>query len=113
MELKVERGRRVFPVSDKAEEIRQALLRYAQDAERVHDGEMCIRDSQNGEHHGEHRMHPAGKLIQTACPCHSPVPYTHLARVGEGMMIGVSVHSVEEAREAVKHGADCLGVGAA
>ena len=35
------------------------------------------------------------------------------ARVGEGMMIGVSVHSVEEAREAVKHGADCLGVGAA
>lgn len=35
------------------------------------------------------------------------------ARVGEGMMIGVSVHSVEEAQEAVKHGADCLGVGAA
>ena len=35
------------------------------------------------------------------------------ARVGEEMMIGVSVHSVEEAREAVKHGADCLGVGAA
>ena len=34
-------------------------------------------------------------------------------RVGEGMMIGVSVHSVEEAQEAVKHGADCLGVGAA
>ena len=35
------------------------------------------------------------------------------ARVGDGMMIGVSVHSVEEAQEAVKHGADCLGVGAA
>lgn len=35
------------------------------------------------------------------------------ARVGEEIMIGVSVHSVEEAREAVKHGADCLGVGAA
>lgn len=34
-------------------------------------------------------------------------------RVGDGMMIGVSVHSVEEALEAVKHGADCLGVGAA
>ena len=32
VELKVERGRRVFPVSDKAEEIRQALLRYAADA---------------------------------------------------------------------------------
>ena len=35
------------------------------------------------------------------------------ARVGNGMMIGVSAHSVEEAQEAVKHGADCLGVGAA
>lgn len=33
-------------------------------------------------------------------------------RVGDGMMIGVSVHSVEEAVEAVKNGADCLGVGA-
>ncbi len=32
--------------------------------------------------------------------------------VGEGMMIGVSVHTVEEAIEAVKNGADCLGVGA-
>ncbi len=38
VELKVERGRRVFPASDKAEEIRQALLRYAQDAAIVHDG---------------------------------------------------------------------------
>jgi len=33
-------------------------------------------------------------------------------RVGSDMMIGVSVHSVEEALEAVKHGADCLGAGA-
>ena len=33
-------------------------------------------------------------------------------RVGEEMIIGVSVHSVEEALEAVKNGADCLGVGA-
>jgi thiamine-phosphate pyrophosphorylase len=33
-------------------------------------------------------------------------------RVGENMMIGVSVHSVEEALEAVKNGVDCLGVGA-
>ena len=33
-------------------------------------------------------------------------------RVGEDMMIGVSVHNVEEALDAVKHGADCLGVGA-
>lgn len=32
--------------------------------------------------------------------------------VGEDMMIGVSVHSVEEAIEAVENGADCLGVGA-
>lgn len=33
-------------------------------------------------------------------------------RVGEHMLIGVSVHSVAEALEAVKNGADCLGVGA-
>lgn len=33
-------------------------------------------------------------------------------KVGNNMMIGVSVHSVEEALEAVKNGADCLGVGA-
>lgn len=32
--------------------------------------------------------------------------------VGDSMMIGVSVHTVEEAIEAVKNGADCLGVGA-
>ena len=32
-------------------------------------------------------------------------------RVGEEMMIGVSVHSVAEALEAVRNGADCLGVG--
>lgn len=32
--------------------------------------------------------------------------------VGENMMIGVSVHNVREAIEAVKNGADCLGVGA-
>lgn len=33
-------------------------------------------------------------------------------RVGERMMIGVSVHTVDEALEAVRNGADCLGVGA-
>lgn len=33
-------------------------------------------------------------------------------RVGSNMQIGVSVHSVEEALEAVKNGADYLGVGA-
>ena len=38
VELKVERGRRVFPVSDKAEEIRQALLRYTDGADIIHDG---------------------------------------------------------------------------
>lgn len=33
-------------------------------------------------------------------------------RVGDDMIIGVSVHSVEEALEAVRNSADCLGVGA-
>jgi thiamine-phosphate pyrophosphorylase len=33
-------------------------------------------------------------------------------KVGDGMMIGVSAHSVEEAVKAVESGANCLGVGA-
>ena len=33
-------------------------------------------------------------------------------RVGDGMLLGVSVHTVEEARQAVANGADYLGVGA-
>ena len=37
--LKTERGRRVFPVSDKAEDIRQALLRYAQGAKILYEKE--------------------------------------------------------------------------
>lgn len=36
--LKTERGRRVFPVSDRAEDIRQALLRYADGAKILYDG---------------------------------------------------------------------------
>lgn len=36
--LKTERGRRVFPVSDRAEDIRQALLYYADGARIVYDG---------------------------------------------------------------------------
>ena len=34
-------------------------------------------------------------------------------RVGDGVMIGVSAHTVQEALDAVAHGADYLGVGAA
>ncbi len=34
------------------------------------------------------------------------------ARVGDGMIVGVSAHTVEEALEAVKNGADYLGLGA-
>ena len=33
-------------------------------------------------------------------------------RVGDAMLLGVSVHTVEEARRAVRNGADYLGVGA-
>lgn len=33
-------------------------------------------------------------------------------KIGDGMMLGVSVHTVEEALKAVENGADCLGVGA-
>ena len=33
-------------------------------------------------------------------------------RIGDGMILGVSAHTVEEAREAARNGADYLGVGA-
>ena len=33
-------------------------------------------------------------------------------KVGPDMLIGVSAHTVEEAQEAVRNGADCLGLGA-
>ena len=58
--------------------------------------EIAIRCHADGIHVGQQDMQ-AAKVRQ---------------RVGDSMMIGVSVHSVEEALEAVQNGADCLGVGA-
>ena len=58
--------------------------------------EIALRCGADGVHVGQEDM-AAAKVRE---------------RVGEGMMIGVSVHSVEEALEAVRSGADCLGVGA-
>ena len=58
--------------------------------------EIAIRCRADGVHVGQSDME-AARVRQ---------------RVGDGMMIGVSVHSVEEALDAVKNGADCLGVGA-
>lgn len=58
--------------------------------------EIAIKCQADGIHVGQEDME-AAKVRQ---------------RVGNDMIIGVSVHSVEEALEAVKNGADCLGVGA-
>ena len=58
--------------------------------------EIAIKCHADGIHVGQEDME-AAKVRQ---------------RVGEDMMIGVSVHSVEEALEAVRNGADYLGVGA-
>ena len=58
--------------------------------------EVAIRCHADGIHVGQEDM-DAEKVRQ---------------KVGGDMMIGVSVHSVEEALEAVGNGADCLGVGA-
>ena len=59
------------------------------------DVEIAVQCGADGVHAGQEDME-AGLVRQ---------------RVGDGMMIGVSVHSVAEALEAVKNGADCLGVG--
>ena len=75
VELKVERGRRVFPVSDKAEEIRQALLRYAQDADIVYDGakSCCWRTSCRRQSPApaaaENPRHPKKKKAGPALRC--------------------------------------------
>ena len=58
--------------------------------------EIAVKCKADGIHIGQGDM-AAGKVRQ---------------QVGEDMMIGVSVHTVEEALEAVRSGADCLGVGA-
>jgi thiamine-phosphate pyrophosphorylase len=58
--------------------------------------EIAIKCHADGIHVGQEDME-AAKVRQ---------------KVGDDMMIGVSVHSVEEAIEAVKNGADYLGVGA-
>ena len=67
VELKVERGRRVFPVSDKAEEIRQALLRYAQDAELVL--EELPPEAEEAPAVPENPRHPKKKKAGPALRC--------------------------------------------
>ncbi len=75
VELKVERGRRVFPASDKAEEIRQALLRYAQDTAIVHDGakklllEPLPPAEPEAPNPGENPRHPKKKKAAPAERC--------------------------------------------
>ena len=76
VELKVERGRRVFPVSDKAEEIRQALLRYAADAEIVEDGAqklllepMAPAEEPEAPGPSENPRHPKKKKPGPAARC--------------------------------------------
>lgn len=59
--------------------------------------------------------------VEVAIQCHADgihvgqddMPVSQVRKlVGNDMMIGVSAHTVEEALEAEKNGADCLGVGA-
>ena len=75
VELKVERGRRVFPVSDKAEESRQALLRYAQDADIVYDGakklllEDIVPEAEPAPAAQENPRHPKKKKAGPALRC--------------------------------------------
>ena len=82
VELKVERGRRVFPVSDKAEEIRQALLRYAQDADIVYDGakklllEDIVPEAEPAPAAAENPRHPKKKKAGPALRCVGCLLYT-------------------------------------
>ena len=99
VELKVERGRRVFPVSDKAEEIRQALLRYAQDADIVYDGakklllEEVVR-----------RVHAAGFAVGNAditVLCQRPKLRPHIPAMQERLraLLGTETVNVKATTE--------------
>ena len=79
-----------------AQEIRELCSRYHVPFFINDNVEIAIRCKADGIHVGQEDM--AAAQVRR--------------RVGPDMMIGVSAHSVEEALEAVKHGADCLGVGA-
>lgn len=79
-----------------AQEIRELCGRYHVPFFINDNVEIAIRCKADGIHVGQEDM--AAAQVRR--------------RVGPDMMIGVSAHSVEEALEAVKHGADCLGVGA-
>ena len=79
-----------------AQEIRELCSRYQVPFFINDNVEIAIRCKADGIHVGQEDM--AAAQVRR--------------RVGPDMMIGVSAHSVEEALEAVKHGADCLGVGA-
>jgi len=57
--------------------------------------EVAVKSGADGVHVGQHDMQ-AGDVR---------------SMVGSGLIVGVSVHSVEEAVEAVKNGADYLGAG--
>lgn len=61
--LKTERGRRVFPVSDRAGDIRQALLRYAAAADIVYDGaaELLLEPWRRSRRSRRIRAIPGGK----------------------------------------------------
>ena len=90
VELKVERGRRVFPVSDKAEEIRQALLRYAQDADIVHDGakKLLLEEVTPEPEAALCLAQPCGQTEQRAAAIkrRERLPFDHFDRPGEGIL---------------------------
>lgn len=75
VELKVERGRRVFPVSDKAEEIRQALLRWAEGATILHEEarslilEPLAPQDQPALAEAENPRHPKKKKVGPEMRC--------------------------------------------
>nr|WP_325179608.1 thiamine phosphate synthase [uncultured Oscillibacter sp.] len=58
--------------------------------------DIALASGADGVHVGQEDMDPAQVRL----------------RAGKDMLLGVSVHTVEEAREAVRKGADYLGVGA-
>ena len=103
----------LYAVTDRAWVGRQSLYEQVECA--LKGGATCVqvREKKLGD---EDFLEEAKQIAALCKRCGVPLFIMAAAKVrekvGNKMMIGVSVHSVEEAKQAVRDGADCLGVGA-
>ena len=99
----------LYAVTDRAWVGRQSLYEQVECA--LKGGATCVQVREKKL--GDEDFLEEAKQIAALCKRYGvPLFINDNVDVANKMMIGVSVHSVEEAKQAVRDGADCLGVGA-